>query len=77
MADNAVKRGKKRSSKSKKKKMEEADAAAVVARLRARLLGEEVKEVVTAPVKETLTAGKAMLQLGQRLSSWVSSLVKS
>ena len=60
--------------KKSKKQGEEAD---VVSQLRARLLGEEVKVAVTAPVKETLSAGKALLNMGQRFSSWVSSLIKS
>ena len=76
VADKEVKQ--KRRKKSKKgKKMEETDVAVVVSQLRARLLGEEVKVAVTAPVKETLSAGKALLNVGQRFSSWVSSLIKS
>ena len=75
VADKEVKLGKRRSrGKKSKKQREEAD---VVSQLRARLLGEEVKVAVTAPVKETLSAGKALLNMGQRFSSWVSSLIKS
>ena len=74
MADREVKRGGRRSKKNKK---EETDMAAIISRLRAQLMGEEVREAVTGPVKETLTAGKALVNLGQRLSSWVSSLIKS
>ena len=75
MADKEVKLGKRRSKGKKSKKGVE--AVDVVSQLRAHLLGEEVKVAITAPVKETLTAGKALLNMGQRFSSWVASLVKS
>ena len=48
-----------------------------ISQLRARLLGEEVKMAVVTPVKETVSAGKALLNMGQRLSSWVASLASS
>ena len=64
--------------KGKKKKSEaDRDMAAAISRLRAHLLGEEVKEAVVAPVKETVSAGKALINMGQRFSSWIVSLVKS
>ena len=68
-----------RRSRKKKKKQPKLDADMTVAisQLRARLLGEEVKMAVVAPVKETVSAGKALLNMGQRLSTWVASLVKS
>ena len=48
-----------------------------VALLRSDLVGEELKEKVTQPVKETLSAGKAFLDAGQRISGWIGSLVKA
>jgi hypothetical protein len=80
VADGTVKQQKKRRSSGKKKakqQLNETDVAAKFSQLRAHLLGEEVKVAVTAPVKETVSAGKALLSLGQRFSSWVTSLVKS
>ena len=77
LADKEVSQGKRKSKrKSKKNKLDE-DVTTAIAQLRSRLLGEEIKEVVTAPVKETMSAGKALLGMGQRLTSWVTSLVKS
>ena len=43
--------------------------------LRATLSEEELRERVTQPMKETLSAGKAILDAGQRLSGWIGSLV--
>ena len=78
VADKEVKQGKRRSRGKKSKKGEEAgDVATMVSQLRTHLLGEEVKVAVTAPVKETVSAGKALINMGQRFSSWVSSLIKS
>ena len=75
VADKEVKQGRRRSRGKKSKKGEEAgDVATMVSQLRTHLLGEEVKVAVTAPVKET---GRALLNMGQRFSSWISSLVKS
>ena len=45
--------------------------------LRRELMKEEVKEVVVTPVKETVTAGKALLGLGQRLTHWIGGLVRA
>ncbi len=44
-------------------------------RVRSELAGEEVKMAVTQPVKETVSAGKAVIGLGARLGRWFSSLV--
>jgi hypothetical protein len=63
--------------KTKKQPKLDADMTVAISQLRARLLGEEVKMAVVAPVKETVSAGKALLNMGQRLSTWVTSLVKS
>ena len=45
-----------------------------VATLRSELLGEERRTVVVQPVKETITAGKALLGLGHRLGGWLATL---
>ena len=60
-----------------KKAKKDADMTTSASRLRAFLQGEEVKEAVVAPVKETVSAGKAVINMGQRFSSWLASLVKS
>ena len=46
-------------------------------KLRSELTGEEIKVAVTQPVKETVSAGKSLLGLGQRFGSWLGSLIKS
>ncbi len=46
-----------------------------IERVRSELAGEEVKMAVTQPMKETVTAGKAVIGLGARLGRWFSSLV--
>lgn len=48
-----------------------------IAQLRTELTREEFKAVVTQPMKETITAGKSLLSLGQRFSNWLGSLMKS
>ena len=48
-----------------------------VNKLRSELSGYEFKMAITQPVKETLSAGKSLLSLGQRFSGWLRSLVKS
>ena len=48
-----------------------------LALVRAALLGEELRERVTQPVKETLSAGSMVLDAGQRLSGWIASLIKA
>ena len=48
-----------------------------IAKLRSELTGEELKMVLTQPVKETISAGKSLLGLGQRFGSWLGSLIKS
>lgn len=63
--------------KNKKLPKLDADVAIAIPQLRSRLLGEEVKEAAVKPVKETMSAGKALLNMGQRFSTWISSLVKS
>ena len=73
LADKEVSQSKHKSKrKNKKNKLD--DETTAIAQLRSRLLGEEIKEVVTAPVKETMSAGKALLE---RLTSWVTSFIKS
>ena len=80
LADKEVKqtssRGRWKGKKGKKGKVD-GDMTLTLAQLRAHLLGEEMKEIVMAPVKETVSAGKALIGMGQRFSSWVASLVKS
>ena len=62
----------------KQKKGDESEGVSWdLALLRAALLGEELRERVTQPVKETLSAGEILLGAGQRLSRWISSFVKS
>ena len=64
--------------KSKKKQNpEETGVKGGISMLRRELMGEEVKEVVVTPVKETVTAGKALLGLGQRLTHWIGGLVRA
>ena len=48
-----------------------------IAKLRSEMEREEFKMAVTEPVKETVSAGKSLLGLGQKFSSWLSSLIKS
>lgn len=48
-----------------------------MAELRASLMGEQLTEMVTQPVKETMSAGKALIGLGQRFTGWLGSLVKA
>ena len=65
----------------KQKKLKKGDKSEGVSgdltRLRAALLGEELRERVIQPVKETLSAGKMLMGAGQRLSRWIGSLVKT
>ena len=63
--------------KSKKGQTLEDPEKTKIAKLRSELTGEEVKMVVTQPVKETISAGKSLLGLGQRFGSWLGSLIKS
>ena len=49
----------------------------VIDKLHSELTGEEIKVAVTQPVKETVSAGKSLLGLGQRFGSWLGSLIKS
>lgn len=79
LADKEVQWQRSRKSARKNKKLPKLDADVVMAisQLRSRLLGEEVKEAVVKPVKETMSAGKALVNMGQRFSTWISSLVKS
>ena len=77
IADKEVPLGKHRSKKRGKRAKLDKDPVTAIAQLRSWLRGEEAKEVVTKPVKETLSAGKSMLSMGQKFSSWVASIVKS
>ena len=61
--------------KKKSKAKKEDPVQREVAMLRAKLVGEDWMEAVTKPVKETISAGKALAGLGQRLGSWVGRLV--
>ena len=38
---------------------------------------EELSERLTQPLKETLSAGKVLLDAGQRLSGWIGSHIKT
>ena len=49
----------------------------MIAQLHSELTREEFKAGFTQPVKETYAAGKSLLGLGQRFSSWLRSLTKS
>ena len=77
IADKKVSLGKHRTNKGGNKAKLYRDTVTAIAQLRSSLRGEEVKEVVTRPVKETLSAGKALLGIGERFSSWVTSIIKS
>ena len=77
LANMDVSQGKRKSKRKNKKNKLDEDVATAIAQLRSRLLGEEIKEVVTAPVKETMSVGKSLLGMGQRLTSWVTSFIKS
>ena len=77
LADKEVAQQRTRRSRKKQSKLDADMTAAILSQLRAHLLGEEVKMAVVTPVKETVSAGKALLNMGQKLSSWVASLVKS
>ena len=48
-----------------------------ISQLHSELTKEEYKSAVSQPIKETVTAGKSLLNLGQRFDSWLGSLVKS
>ena len=48
-----------------------------IAQLHSELTKEEYKFAVSQPIKETITAGKSLLNLGQRFSNWLGSLVKN
>ena len=48
-----------------------------IAQLHSELTREEYKSAVSQPIKETITAGKSLLNLGQRFSNWLGLLVKS
>ena len=65
----------------KQKKQKKGDKSEGVsqdlAQLRAALSGEVLKDRVTQPVKETFSAGKSLLDAGQRFSRWISGLIKS
>ena len=61
--------------KKQKKGDESKGVSQELALLRTALLEEELTEMVTQPMKETLSAGKAILDAGQRLSGWIGSLV--
>jgi len=74
LADKEVSQGKRKSKRKNKKNKLDEDVTTAIAQLRSQLLGEEIREVVTAPVKETMSAGKALLE---RLTSWVTSFIKS
>ena len=45
--------------------------------LRQLLTREELSEAVTKPLKETMSAGKSLLSLGQRFSNWMGKLIKA
>ena len=61
----------------KAKKTTDDPVKARIAQLHSELTREEYKAAVSQPVKETITAGKSLLNLGQRFSNWLGSLVKS
>ena len=48
-----------------------------IGRVRSELAGEELKMAITQPVKESVTAGKAIIGLGARVGRWFSSLIKA
>ena len=74
IADEAIKTSKK---KPKKGQTVEDPVKMEIDKLRSELTGEEIKVAVTQPVKETISAGKSLLGLGQRFGSWLGSLIKS
>ena len=48
-----------------------------IGRVRSELASEELKVAITQPVKESVTAGKAVIGLGARVGRWFSSLMKA
>ncbi len=48
-----------------------------IATLRLTLVGEEVRGTVTQPLKETVTAGRSLLELGQRMAGWIGGMVST
>lgn len=67
----------KKSKKSKKGQTTQDPEKTMIAKLHSELTGEEIKLAITQPVKETISAGKALLGLGQRFGSWLGSLIKN
>ena len=67
----------KKSKKSKEDQSGEDPVKSKISKLRSELMGEEIKQTVTQPVKETVSAGKSLLGLGQRFGSWLGSLTES
>ena len=45
--------------------------------VRTKLQAAELKETVTGPMKETVSAGKSLVKAGHALASWLGRLVKS
>ena len=48
-----------------------------IPRLHSALFQEEVTEEILKPVKETVSAGKSLVEWGRSFTSWVSRLVSS
>ena len=46
-------------------------------KLRNTLDRDELATAIVTPIKETVTAGKSLLQIGQSFSNWLSKLVGS
>lgn len=61
--------------KSKGKKVTKSGSKVNIERVRIELASRELQVAVTQPVKETVTAGKAIIGLGARLGRWFSSFV--
>lgn len=45
--------------------------------LRHLLASEEISEAISKPLKETVSAGKSLLSLGQRFSNWMGKLIRT
>ena len=48
-----------------------------IADVKAKLVAAELKESVTGPMKETVSAGKSLVKAGHTLARWLGRLVKS
>ena len=48
-----------------------------IAAVKTKLLAAELKESVTGPMKETVSAGQSLVKAGHTLAQWLGRLMKS